>query len=269
MLTRQDFNGKPFMGKIIYVDYKADDKKDKKKLSITPATLTPQVVSEMFNNAQTVDIIMRQMQALLMSNPFMMMKFIGMFPMGMFPTPNMPPGFMTSPDQMSSPLAPGRLGPPNNPYDDSFKKMDAPAGMPSPMVNRVQQFINQQYGESSGGGPMRNNKFSSSNRFNPMMSPALTGTNVMSSINNNQIDPKNANVIFVYGLQPEMKNDELEKMFAPFGVILSCTVSQGKGYGFVHFETNDQACHAVRCMNEFPHKGKKLQVSIKVKNYNK
>ena len=77
---------------------------------------------------------------------------------------------------------------------------------------------------------------------------------------------KNNNVIFVYGIDPDAEDDDLKKLFSPFGTILSSTVAPGgKGYGFIHFETPEEASHAVRCMNEFPYKGKKLQVSIKVK----
>merc|ERR550519_2032380 len=135
---------------------------------------------------------------------------------------------MTSPDSMPSPLAPGRLGPPN------------PSTSSSPMVSRVQQFMNQQYGDSSGGGPMRSTKMSGNNRFNPMMSPMANSSGINSLMNSitqqmNANNKMNSNVIFVYGIQKEMTNDELEKMFAPFGGILSCTVTQGKGYGFVHF----------------------------------
>ena len=36
-------------------------------------------------------------------------------------------------------------------------------------MSRVHQFMNQQYGDSSGGGPMKGNKMGGSNRFNPMM----------------------------------------------------------------------------------------------------
>merc|ERR1712136_613504 len=94
----------------------------------------------------------------------------------------------------------------------------------------------------------------------------------MSSLNNNSSpvqQQREGNVCFVYGIPPEMKDEELNKMFSPFGPIINCTVSKGKGFGFVAYEEDDQACHAVRCMNEFPHQGKKLQVSIKVRNYNK
>ncbi|CCW60867.1 unnamed protein product [Phytomonas sp. EM1] len=57
--------------------------------------------------------------------------------------------------------------------------------------------------------------------------------------------------VYVASLPHDYTNDQLRELFARFGKVISCTVKRdkvtgiGKGYGFVLFEKDEDACNAV------------------------
>mmetsp|Transcript_4970 Transcript_4970/g.10452 ORF Transcript_4970/g.10452 Transcript_4970/m.10452 type:complete len:753 (+) Transcript_4970:197-2455(+) len=73
--------------------------------------------------------------------------------------------------------------------------------------------------------------------------------------------------IFVKSLHPEVHHKELQESFSLFGNILSCKVAldadgKSKGYGYVHFETEEAAKASVERMDEIEFLGQKCEVQI-------
>mmetsp|Transcript_8037 Transcript_8037/g.10853 ORF Transcript_8037/g.10853 Transcript_8037/m.10853 type:complete len:695 (+) Transcript_8037:365-2449(+) len=70
--------------------------------------------------------------------------------------------------------------------------------------------------------------------------------------------------IFIKNLEETIDNKALHDTFTAFGTILSCKVAtelgKSKGYGFVHFETEEAAVKAVDTMNGVLVNGKKVYV---------
>lgn len=73
--------------------------------------------------------------------------------------------------------------------------------------------------------------------------------------------------IFVKSLHPDVSHKELQDTFSLFGNILSCKVAldadgKSKGYGYVHFETEEAAKAATDRMEEIEICGQKCEVQI-------
>eukprot|EP00614_Pseudopedinella_elastica_P002133 CAMPEP_0172612160 /NCGR_PEP_ID=MMETSP1068-20121228/31745_1 /TAXON_ID=35684 /ORGANISM="Pseudopedinella elastica, Strain CCMP716" /LENGTH=723 /DNA_ID=CAMNT_0013416305 /DNA_START=145 /DNA_END=2316 /DNA_ORIENTATION=- len=73
--------------------------------------------------------------------------------------------------------------------------------------------------------------------------------------------------IFVKGLHTDVLHKELQDTFSLFGNILSCKVAldgdgKSKGYGYVHFETEEAARAALERMDEIEIMGQKCEVQL-------
>jgi len=72
--------------------------------------------------------------------------------------------------------------------------------------------------------------------------------------------------VYVKNLSEEVDDDEFRRMFEKYGAITSAVVQRdeagnSKGFGFVNFETHDEAQQAVDELHETEHKNKKLFVT--------
>ena len=72
--------------------------------------------------------------------------------------------------------------------------------------------------------------------------------------------------VFIKNLDKSIDNSVLQNTFSPFGAILSCKVAQdlhglSKGYGFVHFNTEESALNAIEKLNGMLMNGKKVFVA--------
>lgn len=73
----------------------------------------------------------------------------------------------------------------------------------------------------------------------------------------------------MFHLPADVNDDELRRLFEPFGflesvkVIEDKTTKESKGYGFVKFQKLDDAMRAVTAMNGFAIGNKRLKVSFK------
>ena len=75
--------------------------------------------------------------------------------------------------------------------------------------------------------------------------------------------------MFVFHLPADVDDDQLRKLFEPFGLLESVKViedkisKESKGYGFVKFQHLEDAMRAVSTMNGFAIGNKRLKVSFK------
>lgn len=80
--------------------------------------------------------------------------------------------------------------------------------------------------------------------------------------------------LFVKNLAPQIDSKELYDTFSLLGNILSCKVAtdengKSKGYGFVHFETEEMAQEAIKQLNDIDIEGKKIYVGPFVSRENR
>ena len=74
--------------------------------------------------------------------------------------------------------------------------------------------------------------------------------------------------LFISNLHRSIKNCKLAKLFHPFGIVTSATVcvdkvtKNSKGFGFVFFESSNDAQSAIRAMNRKMISGKRLKVQL-------
>ncbi|KIK57761.1 hypothetical protein GYMLUDRAFT_172381 [Collybiopsis luxurians FD-317 M1] len=72
--------------------------------------------------------------------------------------------------------------------------------------------------------------------------------------------------LYIKNLDPEVTQEEFEKLFEPFGNVTSAIVQvdeegRSKGFGFVNYETHEEAQRAVDGLHDLEYKGRKLFVS--------
>lgn len=75
------------------------------------------------------------------------------------------------------------------------------------------------------------------------------------------------NKLFVGSLPYSMRDEDLEKLFAEHGKVVSAVVimdratNRSKGFGFVEFETAEEAEAAIKALNESEVEGRKIVVN--------
>jgi RNA recognition motif-containing protein len=75
-----------------------------------------------------------------------------------------------------------------------------------------------------------------------------------------------ANKLFVGNLSYNMTDEQLKAVFAPFGNIVSANIvfdkfsHRSKGFGFVEFETEDQAKAAMEALDGTEQEGRNIAV---------
>jgi len=72
--------------------------------------------------------------------------------------------------------------------------------------------------------------------------------------------------LYVKNLDPEMAQEDFEKLFTQFGSVTSALISvdeegKSKGFGFVNFDNHEEAQKAVDTLHDIEHNGRKLFVS--------
>ena len=74
--------------------------------------------------------------------------------------------------------------------------------------------------------------------------------------------------LFVGGIPRSITDAQLQEMFSKFGTVVSSNViidratGQGKGFGFVEMETEEQANEAIAKLNETELEGRKIAVNV-------
>ncbi|HEX9679014.1 MAG TPA: RNA-binding protein [Candidatus Saccharimonadales bacterium] len=75
------------------------------------------------------------------------------------------------------------------------------------------------------------------------------------------------NKLFVGSLPYSMRDEDLEKMFAEYGKVSSAVVimdratNRSKGFGFVEYETTEEAEAAIKALNDSEVEGRKIVVN--------
>jgi len=101
-------------------------------------------------------------------------------------------------------------------------------------------------GGMGGGRPLLNQYQSFGMPFNPMGGMAAMGSE--------RVMQKN---VYVAQLPPEYTKEQLQALFAQFGTISECTILKdnqtglGRGVGFVHYTTREEAQLAIAKMNNY------------------
>lgn len=149
------------------------------------------------------------------------------------------------------------------------------------------------------GGPIRSSQYGSrphySNRYNPMSNPygqqADSNGSSHSQYRSNAYgnsygghsnsanysgQPRNyqqggrfgggdqtgGHQLFVFNVA-HITNDDLNKLFSPFGPVLKATVIPNRGFGFVNMENQNDARNAIQSLNDTMLNDQKIQVSFK------
>jgi RNA recognition motif-containing protein len=114
-----------------------------------------------------------------------------------------------------------------------------------------------------------NNSFNNNNNNNSQANTHYAYLNKHNDFDPYSMEPDNSCIVYVYGIGPHASETDLFSLFQHSGriarvnVIKSQASGVGKGYGFVVFETYEEACNAVRQVNGYIFNNRPLQVSLK------
>jgi len=102
--------------------------------------------------------------------------------------------------------------------------------------------------------------------YSSMAYPPVSSAPPAQSSYNEKLMQKN---IYIAQLPPELTREQLQQMFSPFGTILECNVLKdastglGRGVGFIHFSSRDEALLAIQKMNNHQIPGHPRQLRVK------
>lgn len=74
--------------------------------------------------------------------------------------------------------------------------------------------------------------------------------------------------LFVGGLPYSVTEPQLQELFSQAGNVVSCKIiidrysGRSKGFGFVEFETDEEAENAIKMFNDYDMEGRKIAVNV-------
>jgi len=68
--------------------------------------------------------------------------------------------------------------------------------------------------------------------------------------------------LYVGNLDYDTTKEDLKELFDPYGTILDCFVVNRKGFGFVTYETEEEAGQALEALNAKPFKDRPLKIDF-------
>ncbi|MDA1191110.1 MAG: RNA-binding protein [Candidatus Poribacteria bacterium] len=68
--------------------------------------------------------------------------------------------------------------------------------------------------------------------------------------------------LYVGNLSYSTPSESLSELFSEFGTVVDCTVVEGKGFGFVEFETDESAEEAMESLNGTELDGRQIRVDV-------
>nr|CAB3242090.1 ELAV-like protein 3 [Phallusia mammillata] len=123
--------------------------------------------------------------------------------------------------------------------------------------------------QNMGYGNVNMGMYNDPSQFNNQNTAQFTNTNSYQFNNMPNMNQPQSSIVFVYGIGPTTTEQQLWELFKNCGmitkvnVIFDQTKGTGKGYGFITFATQQEACMAVAYMNNYVFEGRNLQVSLK------
>ena len=75
--------------------------------------------------------------------------------------------------------------------------------------------------------------------------------------------------LYVGNLDYSLKNEDLEELFKEYGTVKNCFIVKGKGFGFVEFETEEEASKAKDALDESLFQERALNINFALPKKNK